>query len=78
MIPGTAATLSMLVTRSYYEHWKIPLFEPADAERTQNIIALALQKIAQNYDAAWENLQRNYVSLELLEQTLFGPQAGTA
>jgi hypothetical protein len=78
MIPGTAATLSMLVTRSYYEHWKIPLFEPTDAERAGNVIALALQKIVQNYDAAWKNLQRNYVSLEHLERTLFKPQAGTA
>jgi hypothetical protein len=76
-IPGTAATLSMLVTRNYYEHWKIPQFEPEDAERAGDVIALALQRIAQNYDAAWENLERHYVSLELLEQTLSGPQAGT-
>jgi len=73
MIPGTAATLSMLVTKSYYEHWKIPQFEPADAERAGNIISLALRKIAQNYESAWENLERNYVSLEHLQRTVFGP-----
>jgi hypothetical protein len=78
MIPGTAATLSMLVTKSYYEHWKIPQIEPTDAEMAGNVISLALRKLAQNYDAAWENLQRNYVSLELLEQTIFEPPAGTA
>jgi hypothetical protein len=77
LIPGTAAVLSLLVSRSYYEHWKIPLFEPEDAERASNIVALAIDKIAQNYDAAMENLERGYVDLEPLRQALLGPETGT-
>jgi hypothetical protein len=78
MIPGTAAVLSLLVSRSYYERWKIPLFEPEDAERASNIVALATDKIAQNYDAAMENLELDYVDLEPLRQALLGSQTGTA
>jgi len=77
MIPGTAAVLSMLVTRSYYEHWKTPLFEPIDAERARNIVALATRTIAQNYDAATENLERDYATLEPLRQAFLGPEIGT-
>jgi hypothetical protein len=78
IIPGTSAALSILVTRGYYEHWKIPMFEPADAERAGEIIDLATEKISANYDAAWQNLQRDYVSLEPLEQVLSGAKTGTA
>lgn len=78
IIPGTSAALSLLVTRSYYEHWKIPMFEPADAERAGEVIDLATEKIAMHYDAAWQNLQRDYVSLEPLEQELFGSKTGKA
>ncbi len=74
MIPGTAAVLSMLVSRSYHEHWKIPLFEPEDAERASNIVTLAIDKIAQDYHAAMENLERDYVDLEPLRQALLGPE----
>jgi hypothetical protein len=77
MIPGTAAVLSLLVSRSYYEHWKIPLFEPDDAERASNIVALAIEKIAGDYEAALENLERDYVDLERLSQALLGSQTGT-
>lgn len=77
MIPGTSAVLSMVVTQSYCDHWKIPLFEPGDAERAQAIVDLATQKIVSNYDAALENLERDYVSLEPLERVLFGPGAGS-
>jgi len=77
LIPGTAAVLSLLVSRSYYEHWKIPLFEPDDAERASNIVALAIEKIAGDYEAALENLERDYVDLERLSQALLGSQTGT-
>ena len=77
IIPGTSAALSLLVTRSYYEHWKIPMFEPADAQRAGEIIDLATEKIVASYDAAWENLQRNYVSLEPLEHLVSGAKKGT-
>jgi hypothetical protein len=77
LMPGTAAVLSMLVCRSYYQHWKIPLFEPEDAERACQIVALATSKIAQNYDAAVENMERDYAGLEPLWQPLPGPETGT-
>ncbi len=77
LIPGTAAVLSLLVSRSYFEHWKIPLFEPGDAEKAHKIVALAIEKIAQDYDAAMQNLERDYVSLEPLRQALPGPETGT-
>jgi hypothetical protein len=77
MIPGTSAVLSLLVTKSYRDHWKIPLFEPGDAERAQNIVSLALRKIASDYDAALDNLERNYVSLEPLDRALYGPGTET-
>lgn len=77
MIPGTSAALSLLVTKSYRDHWKIPLFEPEDAERAQGIVGLAIEKIASNYDAALENLERDYVSLEPLDRALFGPGTTT-
>ena len=77
IIPGTSAALSLLVTRSYYEHWKIPMFEPTDAQRAGEIIDLATEKIVANYDAAWENLQRDYVSLEPLENLLSSAKKGT-
>jgi hypothetical protein len=72
MIPGTSTVLSLLVPQGYREHWKIPLFEPQDARRAQAIVGLAIQKIASNYDAALENLERDYVSLEPLERALIG------
>jgi hypothetical protein len=68
MIPGTSAALSILVTRPYYEHWKIPLFEPADAERAQSIVGLAIEKIAGRYDAARANLEQHYQDLAPLGQ----------
>lgn len=68
MIPGTSAALSMLVTKGYYEHWKIPLFERADAERAQNIVGLAIEKVAENYDAACADLEQHYESLDPLAQ----------
>jgi hypothetical protein len=68
MIPGTSAALSMLVTKGYYEHWKIPLFERADAERAQHIVGLAIEKIAVSYDAACADLEQHYESLAPLAQ----------
>lgn len=64
MIPGTSAVLSMLVTQRYLDHWKIPLFEPQDADRASDIVRLAIKKIAENYDAAVEELEQHYEGLE--------------
>jgi hypothetical protein len=64
MMPGTSAVLSLLVTQRYLDHWKIPLFEPQDAGRASDIVHLAIDKIADNYDAAVEELERHYEGLE--------------
>jgi hypothetical protein len=64
MIPGTSAVLSILVTQRYLDHWKIPLFEPQDADGTSDIVRLAIDKLAENYDAAVEELERHYEGLE--------------
>jgi hypothetical protein len=64
MIPGTSAVLSILVTQRYLDHWKIPLFEPQDADGTSDIVRLAIDKLAENYDAAVEELERHYGGLE--------------
>ncbi len=64
MIPGTSAVLSIFVSRGYYEHWKIPLFEEEDVERAKNIINLAMTKIVSNMDEAVELVNRFYVNLE--------------
>lgn len=63
MIPGTSAVLSMLVSRDYYAHWKIPLFEQGDAEMFKNIIMRAIEKVGLNYEAALEILERFYTSI---------------
>ena len=57
MIPGTAAVLSMLVTKEYYNHWKIPLFDKVDAEKTKNIVKLAINKLKPTIDEAYEYLE---------------------
>jgi hypothetical protein len=69
-VPGTAAVLSMLVSRSHYKHWKIPLFGPEDAEQARKIINLAVGKIALNYAAACSELDEHYVDIRLLESVL--------
>ena len=69
-IPGTAATLSMLVSRRHYEHWKIPLFEPQDAEKAKAIVNRAVDKIAARYEDACGELQEHYVDISFLESVL--------
>jgi hypothetical protein len=64
MIPGTSAVLSILVTQRYLDHWKIPLFEPQDADGASDIVRLAIDRLAENYDAAVEELERHYEGLE--------------
>jgi len=70
MMPGTSAVLSMLVTKDYWEHWKIPLFEEQDVEMAKNIIGLAMSKVASNIDAAYDLVNKFYVSLDSLEQVI--------
>ncbi len=70
MIPGTSAVLSMLVTKAYCDHWKIPLFEQEDVDMARKIIDLALIRIASNIDEAYDMLDRYYVNLDSLEQVI--------
>ncbi|UCH92369.1 MAG: hypothetical protein JSV88_19015 [Candidatus Aminicenantes bacterium] len=70
IIPGTSAVLSILVTKSYYDYWKIPLFDERDAEMAKNIIKLAIPKISANIDDAYEWVNKNYVCLDSLEQVI--------
>lgn len=70
IMPGTSAVLSMLVTKKYYEYWKIPLFEEEDAEMAKNIIKLAIRKISANINDAYDWVNKNYVSLDSLEQVI--------
>ncbi|KYK31753.1 MAG: hypothetical protein AYK19_16430 [Theionarchaea archaeon DG-70-1] len=60
MLPGTSAVLSMVVTKMYQHHWKIPLYEREDVEMAKNIITRAIEKIAANYEHAYANLERHY------------------
>ncbi len=60
MLPGTSAVLSMVVTKMYQNHWKIPLYERKDAEMAKNIVTRAIEKIGANYTHACSNLERCY------------------
>jgi hypothetical protein len=70
MVPGTSAVLSMLVTREYRDHWKIPLMEPEDAEMAQRIIRGAVGLLSSHLDEAYAEIDKYYVSLESLENTI--------
>lgn len=70
MMPGTSAVLSILVTKDYWERWKIPLFEEEDAEGAKNIINVAIPKIASAIDEAYDLVNKFYVSLDPLEQVI--------
>lgn len=69
-IPGTAAVLSTLVSREYRDHWKIPLMEPEDVEMAQRTIERAIGLLASRLDEAYEELERYYVSVEHLEESI--------
>ena len=60
MLPGTSAVLSIVVTKMYQNHWKIPLVDRKDVEMAKNIISGAIEKIAANYERACSDLERCY------------------
>lgn len=62
-LPGTSAVLSMLVSRKYMDHWKIPLFGEQDAHRTRNIVQKAVEKLMSVYDDAWQDIYEYYVDI---------------
>ncbi|MFW6056880.1 MAG: hypothetical protein ACOC9B_06190 [Chloroflexota bacterium] len=68
LIPGTSAVLSMLVTRDYLEHWKIPLVEPEDIESMTRIVYGAVPRIAARMDEANAVVDRLYEDPGSLER----------
>ena len=60
LIPGTAAVLSMLVTRDYLEHWKMPLVQAEDIEAMTRIVRGAVPHISSRLDEATAVLDRLY------------------
>jgi hypothetical protein len=46
-LPKISAVLSMVTTREYQAHWKIPKLEPKEAEGYQSIIIGAIKSLAQ-------------------------------
>ena len=70
-IPGTSAVLSLLVSRGYYDYWKIPLLESEDVTQAKQIVARAIDKIARQYDAACRCVDDAYVDIAHLEEVLF-------
>jgi hypothetical protein len=70
LIPGTSAVLSMLVTRDYLDHWKMPLVEQADIDALKSIVLSAVGKLAARLDEANEVLDRLYEDLSPLESVI--------
>jgi len=70
LIPGTSAVLSMLVTKEYLAHWKIPLLEQEDIDTMKRIVLGAVPRIASRLDRANEVLERLYEDLAPLESLL--------
>ncbi|KPJ88699.1 MAG: hypothetical protein AMS18_13250 [Gemmatimonas sp. SG8_17] len=70
-LPGTSAVLSLLVSREYYDHWKIPLLESEDVALAKQIISRAIDKIARQYEAACSYLHVHHVDIAHLEDALF-------
>ena len=67
LIPGTAAVLSMLVTKEHWAHWKMPLIEQEDIDMMKNIVYSAIPRIAARIDEANDAVDRLYEDLEPLE-----------
>jgi len=67
LIPGTSAVLSILVTKEYLAHWKMPLLEQEDIDMMKNIVYTAIPKLASNLDAANDLLDKLYEDLAPLE-----------
>ncbi len=70
MIPGMAAVISLLVTKEYYQHWKIPLFEEKDAEITKSILNRTVKKISSKINKAYSYIEKHYTDIRSLEQII--------
>ncbi len=54
LYPGTAAVLSLAVSKDYIQHWKIPFAEQEEIVAAAEITTLAVKLIYNNYKAAKE------------------------
>ena len=70
LIPGTSAVLSMLVSREYLAHWKMPLLEQKDIDMMKNIVYAAIPRIASHLDEATDVMERLYEDLAPLESLI--------
>ncbi len=67
---GTSAVLSMLVTKDYLAHFKIPVLEPEDVVMMRNIVNGAIGRIALRLDEANDVVDRLYEDMAPLESLL--------
>ncbi|MBN1506556.1 MAG: hypothetical protein JW955_06910 [Sedimentisphaerales bacterium] len=67
LMPGTSAVLSMLVTKDYLAHWKMPVLEQEDIDRMKDIVHAAIPRIASRLHEANDVLDQLYEDLEPLE-----------
>ncbi|MFX1283374.1 MAG: hypothetical protein ACFFB5_06955 [Promethearchaeota archaeon] len=70
MIPGMAAVISILVTKEYYKHWKIPVFEEKDVEISKSILNHAVKKISSKINEAYDYIEQHYTDICSLEQII--------
>lgn len=70
MMPGMAAAISILVTKEYYQHWKIPLFDEKDAEITKSILNRTVKKISSKINEAYNYIEQHYNNIRSLEQII--------
>ena len=69
-IPGTSAVLSMLVTRDYLAHWKIPVLEQEDIDMMKNIVHATIPRITARLNEANGLVDRLYEDLAPLESLI--------
>jgi hypothetical protein len=70
LMPGTSAVLSMLVTREYLAHWKMPLLEQDDVDMMKSIVYTAIPRIVSRLDEANDSIDRLYEDLAPLESLI--------
>ena len=70
LIPGTSAVLSILVTKEYLAHWKIPVLGQEDIDMMKSIVYAAIPRIASRLDEANDVVDKLYEDLSPLESLL--------
>jgi len=65
LISGTSAVLSMLVTKDYLSHWKVPVLQAEDVERMQRVVSGAVPRVIARLDRANAVLDNLYEEVRL-------------